>query len=141
MHPIVSLLLSWLTGPLTKTVGDLLTRQMKGSLSQAEIEAEVRKAVLASLASLNAQQIDLLKAEIQSDDPWVRRWRPTVALSFAGILMWYAVGVPVAVDWFGMPPLRVGDKLLEWIFTLLGGCLGTFAIGRTLEKIVATWRR
>src|SRR5690606_19641640 len=141
MTPILTLLTSILTGPLTKALLEVLLRWQSGKITQAELEAQVRTAVLTSLTTLNAQQIDLLKAEIQSDDPWVRRWRPTVAIAFACVLIWYAIFVPIAVDWMGYPPMRVGDKLLEWIVTLLGGCLGTFAIGRTLEKIAMAWRK
>lgn len=141
MNPIVNMLMSILTGPLLTQVTELMKAWTAGKISQAELEAQVKTALMTSLVQLNAQQLELLKAEIGSEDPWVRRWRPVVAVSFACVLLWYAIGVPIAVDWLGMPPLRVGDKLLEWIVTLLGGCLGAFAIGRTLEKIALAWRK
>jgi hypothetical protein len=141
MTGIMAFLLRVLTGPLVGAVVDIVkTAQLKG-LTEAQIKAEVEKAMLLAATTAHAQQIDLLKAEIQSEDPWVRRWRPCVAVAFACVLLWYAIFVPIAVDWYGFPPLRVGDKLLEWIVTLLGGTLGAFTIGRTIEKVASSFRR
>jgi len=50
-------------------------------------------------------------------------------------VFFWAVCVPIGVDWFGLPPIRVGDMLLEWVFTALLGFGSVYAGGRTLEKI------
>lgn len=110
-------------------------------MTEAELEAKVKTELLTTLGSLHGAQMDLFKAEVTSEDPWVRRWRPAIALSFAGVLLFYAIIVPIAVDWLGMPRIRVGDKLLEWIVSLLAGVLGVFTIGRTLEKIADAFKR
>jgi hypothetical protein len=119
----------------------ILKLYMQKQITEAELEATVKTELLRTLGGMHSAQLDLFKQEVASEDAWVRRWRPGIALSFAGVLLFYAVAVPVAVDWLGMPRLRVGDKLLEWIVTLLGGVLGVFTIGRTLEKIADAFKR
>ena len=59
-----------------------------------------------------------------------------MAISFAFVLFWYAFFVPIAVGWLGAPPLAVGDKLLEWIMTLLTISITGYIGGRSVEKVV-----
>lgn len=138
---MIAMLIKLLSGPLVTALVAMFTKNQDRKLSEAEIQAEVQKAVMEALVGLSGSQVALMKAEIQSDDPWVRRWRPFVAVTFAGVLLWYAVAVPILVNWYGFPPLRVGDKLLEWLYLLLASCLGAFTAASTLEKIALAWRR
>lgn len=141
MTGIAAFILRVLSGPLIGAVVDIVKTAQLNKLTEAQIRGEVEKALIITVGNVQQSQYDLFKQEIQSEDPWVRRWRPCIAIAFACVLIFYAIAVPVLVDWYGFPPLRVGDKLLEWIFTLLGGTLGAFAIGRTIEKVATTFKR
>lgn len=141
MTGVAAFILRVLSGPLIGAILEVVKTAQAQKLNEAQIRGEVEKALILAVGQVQQSQYELFKVEVQSEDPWVRRWRPAVAVSFACVLLFYAIIVPVLVDWFGFPPLRVGDKLLEWIVTLLGGTLGAFAIGRTIEKVAESFKR
>lgn len=141
MTAVLGFLVTLLTGPLLTTILAIVRAGIDKGLTESQIRAEVEKTIITSVQGMHGKQVDLFIEEVQSEDPWVRRWRPGIAIAFTGVLLWYALFVPVFVNWLGMPPLRVGDQLLEWIVTLLAGTLGVFTVGRTLEKIASVFRR
>jgi hypothetical protein len=134
MNPL-GFLVNILAGPIVNAVVDVVKDNNKTSVNKSKLEADVKKAVLASLTQVTHHQKDVIVAEINSQDKFVRRWRPAVAYSFGFVLLFYALFLPIAVDWFGVPTVRVGDLLLNWIYTLMGTMLGGYMGMRTVEKI------
>jgi hypothetical protein len=123
-------------GPVLDVVKDLGGKWINKQISDEQFKTEIHKAILVSVAHLWATQADVIKAEIHSEDKITRMWRPSVAIGFAFVLIWYAFFVPIAVGWFGAPPLAVGDKLLEWVMTLLTISITGYIGGRSIEKVV-----
>jgi hypothetical protein len=123
-------------GPVLDVVKDLGGKWINKQISEEQFKTELYKALLLAMTNLWASQADVIKAEISGEDKITRIWRPSVALAFAFILAWYAFFVPIAVGWFGAPPLAVGDKLLEWIMTLLTISITGYIGGRSVEKAV-----
>jgi hypothetical protein len=122
-------------GPVLDVVKDLGGKWINKQISEEQFKTELYKALLLAMTNLWASQADVIKAEISGEDKITRIWRPSVAVGFAFILAWYAFFVPIAVSWFGAPPLAVGDKLLEWIMTLLTISITGYIGGRSVEKI------
>lgn len=134
----MSILLSLLSGPLLAAVMGVIGKYQDQQINKDKLEAELKAAILGTINHVADNQADIIKAEISSEDRLVRIWRPIAALSLVGVLLFYAVVTPVAVAWFGAPPVKVGDVLLGWIFTLAGSCLGATMAASSLEKIVTT---
>ena len=136
---IAALLTKLLTGPLVAAVLDVFERAQKAKMDRAAIEAELRRVMAEQISGVAATEItarrDLIIAELRGESWLQRNWRPLVAISFAAVLLFYAIILPIAVDWFGAPPVRVGDQLLGWIMQTVMIALGGYIGGRTLEKM------
>ncbi len=133
---IVSIIAEAALGPVLDVFRDLGGKWINKQISDQQFKSEVQKALLLALTNLWSQQGKIIIAEINSESPLTRIWRPAVAVSFAFVLFWYAFFVPIAVGWLGAPPLAVGDKLLEWIMTLLTISITGYIGGRSVEKVV-----
>ena len=135
---IVTMIANAALGPVLDVFKDLGGKWINKQISEEQFRTEVQKALLLAMTNLWSEQGKVIIAEIQSDDRVTRLWRPMTAISFAFVMIWYAFFVPIAVGWLGMPPLAVGDKLLEWIMSLLTLCIGGYIGGRTVEKVTDT---
>jgi hypothetical protein len=133
---ITSIIAQAALGPVLDVFRDLGGKWINKQISDQQFKTEVQKALLLALTNLWSEQGRVIVAEINSENPLTRMWRPAVAISFAFVLFWYAFFVPIAVGWMGAPPLAVGDKLLEWIMTLLTISITGYIGGRSVEKIV-----
>ena len=133
---IVSIIAEAALGPVLDVFRDLGGKWINKQISDQQFKSEVQKALLLALTNLWSERGKVIIAEINSESPLTRIWRPAVAVSFAFVLFWYAFFVPIAVGWFGAPPLAVGDKLLEWIMTLLTISITGYIGGRSVEKVV-----
>lgn len=133
---IVSIIAEAALGPVLDVFRELGGKWINKQISDQQFRTEVQKALLLALTNLWSQQGKVIIAEINSESPLTRIWRPAVAVSFAFVLFWYAFFVPIAVGWLGAPPLAVGDKLLEWIMTLLTISITGYIGGRSVEKVV-----
>lgn len=133
---IVSIIAQAALGPVLDVFRDLGGKWINKQISDQQFKTEVQKALLLALTNLWSEQGKVIIAEINSESPLTRLWRPAVAVSFAFVLFWYAFFVPIAVGWLGAPPLAVGDKLLEWIMTLLTISITGYIGGRSVEKVV-----
>ena len=123
-------------GPVLDTVKDLGGKWINKQISEEQFKTELYKALLLAMTNLWSTQGKVITAEINSDDRLTRSWRPAVAVSFAFVLIFYALLLPIAVDWMGAPPLRTSDVLLAHIVTLLTISITGYVGGRTAEKIV-----
>ena len=135
---MMGLLFKFLGGPLVSGIVDVVKNHQNRKATEAEIKGEVSEAVMAAFSSVSEQQANVIIAEAQGESWLQRTWRPIVAISFAFVVVFYALILPIAVDWFGVPPVRVGDKLLEWVMSAVMLCLGGYIGGRSLEKIAKT---
>ena len=133
---IVSIIAQAALGPVLDVFRDLGGKWINKQISDQQFKTEVQKALLLALTNLWSEPGKVIIAEINSESPLTRLWRPAVAVSFAFVLFWYAFFVPIAVGWLGAPPLAVGDKLLEWIMTLLTISITGYIGGRSVEKVV-----
>lgn len=133
---IVSIIAEAALGPVLDVFRELGGKWINKQISDQQFKTEVQKALLLALTNLWSEQGKVIVAEINSESPLTRIWRPAVAVSFAFVLFWYAFFVPIAVGWLGAPPLAVGDKLLEWIMTLLTISITGYIGGRSVEKVV-----
>lgn len=133
---IVSIIAQAALGPVLDVFRDLGGKWINKQISDQQFKTEVQKVLLLALTNLWSEQGKVIIAEINSESPLTRLWRPAVAVSFAFVLFWYAFFVPIAVGWLGAPPLAVGDKLLEWIMTLLTISITGYIGGRSVEKVV-----
>ena len=145
MSGIAGLLVRLFTGPLVRAVLGVVERAQEAKMDRAAIEAELRKAIAAELGRVAATELqsrrDVLIAELRGESWLQRNWRPLVAVTFAAVIVFYGLILPIAVDWFGAPPVRIGDTLLGWIMTSVNIAIGGYIGGRTLEKITRILRR
>ncbi len=140
---------AWLAGLLARPLADAALSVFRAAerrkLTEAELRSELRKTLASAAEQVAAAELaaqrDVLLAELNGESRLQRIWRPLVALSFAFVMLFYALILPVAVDWFGLPPVRIGDALLGWIMTSVNIALGGYIGGRTLEKVAMLLRQ
>lgn len=132
MHWLAKLI----AGPLVGKIIELVTSYQGRKLGEAELRAEVDRAVLDTFKEVSKSQASVIEAEMRGENWMQRNWRPIVAISFAFIIFFYGIITPVLVSWFDVPPVRVGDDLLKWIMDVVVICLGGYIGGRTIEKVV-----
>lgn len=132
---IASLLVGALTGPLTSSIVEIVKGYNGRKVNEKEIEAAVSKAILEASASLAKEQAGVITKELDGRDLISRIWRPLVVLSCSGVLLAYALVFPVMVAWFGFAPVKVGDTLLNWIFTLVSMGLGGYVGGNIIDSV------
>ena len=131
---MIQALAGLLVGPLTKSFTDIAKAKIERDMSETELRAEVAKAVTSALENIPDAQARVLIAE--AGGSWLQRsWRPLTGACLGFTVFFWAVLVPISVDWVGLPTIRIGDTLLEWVFTALLGFGSVYAGGRTLEKI------
>ena len=131
----MNLIASLIGGPVVNAVTDVIKTKITKEMSEAEVAAEVAKAVVGAIGDIPDAQARVLVAEAQGQGWLQRSWRPLTGAALGFTIVFWAVLVPVCVDWLGFPPIRVGDALLEWVLTALLGFGSVYAGGRTLEKI------
>lgn len=104
-------------------------------ISEAELRARVESELMAFGAIVAREGADIIKAEIASDSWLARNWRPIVALTAFGSLVWVVIAIPHLVAWFGVPAPSFGEAGLGWFFTITSISIGGYVGGRSLEKI------
>ena len=136
-------MIGWLAGLLG---GGVLEKLAEAAMQAARLAAEKKISEEEAKARIARSAFDLLareaeaargviEAEARSESWLTRSWRPLVAISFALVVLFYALVLPVAVGWFGMPPVKVGDALLGWVMQAVMLALGGYIGGRSAEKI------
>lgn len=134
----MSILLRLVAGPLFGKIVDLVESLATKNLKREEVEAKVKEALIKASSDIAPHQAEVLKTEITGENWLQRNWRPCVASTSAFILFFYALILPIAVDWFGLPPVRVGNELLGWIMQIVVITLGGYIGGRSIEKVART---
>lgn len=134
-------LISLVSGPLINALVKLYKDYNQKQITESQLRRDIEKTILGVFEEVSKTQADVIKAEINGENWLQRNWRPVVAISFAFIILFYGLLMPIMVGWFGWPPIRVGDVLLLEIIRLVTLCLGGYIGGRTLEKIVETFRK
>lgn len=142
---VAGALFKTLSAPILDRVIGVVEKRIGASVDKDKIRAELETALAEACVDIAEHQTDVLKVALVEGSPAERNWR-AVFMAFCGFtLIWYALAVPVLVAWFGFPPPRVGDTLLEWIYMLCAAGVAGYAGGppamRFAERIVAAWRR
>ncbi len=130
---------------LIGSIIDLAAAWQKGRIGEAEMRAEVEKALIDAATAAYEEGQKTVRAGLDSGDPFVRRmW----AVSFASSLfvqMWFLFIQPLghALAPGGFPILATPDTLLEWNYAYLGAHLGILPMlpGRGGDGLLQRLRR
>lgn len=124
--------------PATDLVDEVFTsadekNQYKQRL--AEIAADAERNALAHAETIANAQRDVIVAELQQDDKYTKRARPTIAYSGIAVLLLNHIILPWAAFFAGTDPSGLPSVELPaefwWGWT---GVVGVWAIGRSVEK-------
>lgn len=138
---IASILVGALASPITSSIVEIVKDYNGKKVDVRQIEADVSKKISEAVAQVSNQQANVIMAELNGPDRISRIWRPVVALSCVGTLLFYGIVSPVMVAWFGFPPVKVGDTLLSWIFTLASTGMAGYLGSVTIENLAKTWSK
>ena len=106
---------------------------------RAKIKMELRRIEAREKEKLLIATHSVIKAEAKSDDPWVRRARPTFLYVMYFILVFNFILVPIlhmGVELWGatpFTPLAIPDELY-WLF---GSCMLGYTGARTWDKHIS----
>lgn len=117
-------------------IGDILGKQERGEITQAEADANIATAMADAEKEIVARQSEVVTAETKSEDWLTRNWRPLVALT-SFFSYWYViVAYPHLVAWKWISAdIGFGEVGLENLFWLTATCVGGYIGGRSIEKI------
>ena len=84
------------------------------------------------------QRVKVIVAEAQSEDKWVRRWRPSLMYIFMLILLNNYILYPyLSLFWDQAPMLEIPEQM--WKLLMIG--VGGYVAGRSGEKMIKEWRK
>lgn len=133
-------LISILTGPIVGAIVDVFKAYQNRKITEAEIEGEIKKAVVSALTTTIQTQGDVLKTALV-DGSWLERnWRAFVAVSFSFVMLWYVLLQPGLVALFHMPPWRPGEILLANVMELVKIGFGGYITVWGLSRVIQSWR-
>ncbi len=137
---MIGVLARILTGPIVGAVKDVFIKHLDREMSEAEMEAEIQKAVAGTIESVASDQAGIITAEAKGESWLQRNWRPTVALT-AFFSYWFViVAYPFLLSWGVLPPVKFGEIGLQNMFYLTTVCVGGYIGGRTIEKVAGVVR-
>jgi len=134
-----------LIGDIFKPAADLVDNlhtsaeekgEIKAKLDQIALDAQSR--ILDFVAKMAEQQANVIISEQQSQDKWVRMWRPVLMYLIMAIIAVKYLVEPLIFSW--LFPSFEGIILPEQLFTLLQIGVGGYVIGRSGEKMVGMWK-
>lgn len=102
--------------------------ELEARRAMVEINMEMEKAYMADLADLREQ----IKLELSSDDPYVRRARPTFMYIMYAVIVFNFV-VPSVVTFWAIPLKQIEVPTDLWY--IFGGMFLGYSYLRTKEKI------
>ena len=138
-------LLELLGGPVTSLVGavgsvidDLKLsgeEKLEAQRQLLEIEQSFQRDILQADVQLAQTQAEVLKAEIASESPWARNWRPTLMYVCIFIVAYNFAVAPM----FGLQSEPMPERL--WDLLVMG--VGGYMSFRTIEKVLpnSKWGR
>lgn len=123
-------------GPMVSGVLDVVKQWQNRKLSEAEMRAEINKAILGTLSQVSDAQANVIMAEARGESWLQRNWRPIVALTSFFTIFYVIIVVPHLVMWGVMSRAPgFGEVGLGWFFTLTTMSVGGYMGVRTIEKI------
>jgi len=124
-----------LSGSLLDGIFDVAKAYLNKEISREEAAAKIVGMLGPAIVEGLKQQGAAVLAELNSESWFVRSWRAMVGFSAWFVVMWYALATPILVAWFGMPAPRVGDALLEWVYTMATIAVGGYVGGPILQNM------
>lgn len=124
--------------PVTGLVDEIFTsdeERQEFKTRLAEIASTAENAAMAHAETIANAQRDVIVAELQQDDKYTKRARPTIAYSGIAVLILNHIILPWAAffsgtDASGLPSVELPAEFW-WGWT---GVVGVWAIGRSVEK-------
>lgn len=131
-----------LSSAITDITGMLERKEISAQEAAARIEeAQARAWSEASIAHSNAASEAFEEAQKTIRESFTAKsWFARNAWAFivwsqTTVLLWYQVGIPFYVHFFGGTFPRTGDDLLYWAYALIAGALGIGAIQSSTLKL------
>lgn len=126
---ILASIVNWVTGGLVDKVVDLGKAYFNKEISEAQFEAEVKKAASETAAKIEQSWADAAKSIAASTQETLRAspilqraWSSVLFLEVA-VLVWYQIGAPAFAVITGEQWPAPG-VVLEWAYLLIGAQLG-----------------
>ena len=125
---------------LTPILGDVVKRLIPDTSRHAEIEREVKLALLESSDTLEAQAGKIILAEAGSTNWLTAAWRPLLMLVVIAIIAMNYLFFPI-INMVFEPEVSLVLELPDQLWDLLTIGVGGYVVGRTGEKMVDKWTK
>lgn len=116
---------------LSGLIGKAVDKALPDAGAAEALKAQIMTALLANADRELMGAIDIIKAEAQGESWLQRNWRPILMLTFAGLIV---------LRWLGISAPNIDAALEMKLFEIVQLGLGGYVIGRSAEKIAATWK-
>lgn len=121
---------------LAPIIGDVLTRVLPDSDKRADIEKEVKLALLENTDSLESLRGKIVLEEARSSNWLTSAWRPLLMMVIITIIACNYLVFPIIRIFY--PEMIALDLPVE-LWNLLTVGVGGYVVGRSGEKIVDRW--
>lgn len=128
--PFVSTLAKLIMPDLTASITTIIKKRIDKQITDAELEAEVQKAVLSTFASVEEKHADTL-ADTYSEFQKTVRTSPAmqfmliaVVMSQLLVLLWHQVGIPAIIALGYVSSYPPSGSTVTWAYALVGAGIG-----------------
>lgn len=112
-------------------IGKVVDRAVPDANAAADLKAQVMAALLANAERELSGAVEIIRAEAGGESWLQRNWRPILMLTFAALIV---------ARWLGLSAPNLDAALEMKLFEIVQLGLGGYVIGRSAEKIAATWK-
>lgn len=123
---------------LAPILGDVVKKVIPDKARHAEIEREVKLALLDSSNTLEEQAGKIILAEAKSEHWITASWRPLLMLVIIAIVAMNYLMFPI-LNMILQPEVELMLELPDQLWNLLQIGVGGYVVGRSGEKIVHKW--
>jgi len=123
---------------LAPIVGDLVKRLIPDSDKAADIDKEVKLALLEHTDSLEAMRGKIVLAEAGSSNWITSAWRPLLMMVIVAIVAVNYLIFPI-ISLFLVTPISIDLPIELWNLLQIG--VGGYVVGRSGEKMVDKWSK
>jgi len=123
---------------LAPIVGDLVKRLIPDSDKSADIDKEVKLALLEHTDSLEAMRGKIVLAEAGSSNWITSAWRPLLMMVIVAIVAVNYLIFPI-ISLFLVTPISIDLPIELWNLLQIG--VGGYVVGRSGEKMVDKWSK
>ena len=125
-------------GEAGSAIGGVLDSWNAPQKKKDEVMQVINQLEISAQSAITQAQTEITKAELQQDDKYTKRMRPTVGYFGLIVAVLEALGLRyMLLSWMDVPSEAIiaSDSVLAMFWMAWGGVVGVYAVARGFEKV------